>query len=201
MAQANMPTNTPKKEIKAVAKAVKKPTANPGKFITTDLKTVSGTIFRDWIVPGLKQLASSIISNSVDMLLFGEARHNNRGFGYGGYNGSPYTSYGGYYKQAQATPYYASYNGPPVPARTGSVFDYQCVQFPTRVDAEKVLDQMFELIAEYGIASVGDFYQSAGIIPNYNDNKWGWTDIRDARVVSYGNCYIVKLPNPYPINK
>lgn len=200
MAETRMPAaNTQaKKEIKPVAHATKKE-VKQSKFISTDIKVVAGTIFTDWIIPGLKRLASDTIANGIDILLFGEARHTTKGYGYQSY--SPYGSYTPYYKQATPGYNYGGYAGPPKPARSGNVFDYQSVEFSSRSDAERVLDQLFELISEYGIASVGDFYQSAGLVPNYNDNKWGWTDIRDARVISVGASYSIKLPAPYPINK
>ena len=63
---------------------------------------------------------------------------------------------------------------------------------------------MNELIDTYGMVSVADFYDLVGLQCNYTDNKYGWTDIRNASVVRVrdndGNGYLIKLPKIQPLN-
>ena len=52
----------------------------------------------------------------------------------------------------------------------------------TREDAEKVVDQLNEVVDTYGSASVSDLYELVGLQGNFKDNKYGWTDVSSAKV-------------------
>ena len=69
-----------------------------------------------------------------------------------------------------------------------------------RGEAEEVLSRMDELIAAYGLVSVADLYDLVGITGDYTDNKYGWTDIRNASVVRVKNGYMIKMPKALPLN-
>jgi hypothetical protein len=54
---------------------------------------------------------------------------------------------------------------------------------------------MEELVDQFEVVSVGDFYELAGVAaPNYTVNKYGWTSLRGAQVLRCRDGYIVKLP-------
>ena len=59
---------------------------------------------------------------------------------------------------------------------------------------------MDELIDRYEVVSVADLYELVGITGNYTDNKYGWTNIRNAEVVRVRDGYVLKLPKATPIN-
>ena len=68
------------------------------------------------------------------------------------------------------------------------------------MEAEKVLQSMDDLIDTYGIVSVADYYDLVDVTSQYTDNHYGWTDIRNARVVRVSDGYMIKLPKALPIN-
>ena len=70
----------------------------------------------------------------------------------------------------------------------------------SRGEAEDVLERMDELIATYQLVSVADFYDLVGVSGNYTDNKYGWTDIRNASVIRVRDGYMIKLPKALPLN-
>ena len=70
----------------------------------------------------------------------------------------------------------------------------------SRGEAEDVLERMDELIATYQVVSVADFYDLVGVSGNYTDNKYGWTDIRNASVIHVRDGYMIKLPKALPLN-
>lgn len=53
---------------------------------------------------------------------------------------------------------------------------------------------MDELIEIYGMVSVADLYDLVGITGNYTDNKYGWTNIRNAEPVHVRDGYMLRLP-------
>ena len=52
----------------------------------------------------------------------------------------------------------------------------------------------------YQVVSVADFYDLVGVSGNYTDNKYGWTDIRNASVIRVRDGYMIKLPKALPLN-
>ena len=70
----------------------------------------------------------------------------------------------------------------------------------TRGEAEDVLSRMDELIDTYGVVSVADLYDLVGISCNYTDNKYGWTNLRNAEPVRVRDGYMLKLPKALPID-
>ena len=85
------------------------------------------------------------------------------------------------------------------PARTRSGYSYDDVILDTRGEAEEVLTRMDELIETYGVVSVADLYDLVGVTCNYTDNKYGWTNIRNAEPIRVRKGYMLKLPKAIPI--
>ena len=69
----------------------------------------------------------------------------------------------------------------------------------SRVEAEDVISRMKEIIETYGFVRVTDLYYLVGITGDYTDNKYGWTNIRDAEPVRVRDGYMLKLPKAVPL--
>jgi hypothetical protein len=67
-------------------------------------------------------------------------------------------------------------------------------------NAEDVLARMREDIAAYGMVSVNDYYDYAGVQGDSTGNNWGWTDLRKARVEWAGEYYVIRFPRILPLN-
>lgn len=178
-----------KKEIKKVTHGVAKVKKKSGLtkftdiFIQDDIENVKSFIITDVLIPTGKKLISDIV-NSI--LYPG---------GGGNRNNSPaskvhYTSYNSI--SNNSAPRHS--NGP---RRT---YDYDDLVFPTRADAEVVLMGMDEILNQYTVVSVADFYDLAGATGSYTDNKYGWSDIRSAHIERVRDGYIVRLPRAMPID-
>lgn len=159
-------------------------------FIAEDTSTVKSHIFNDVIVPNVKNLLFETIKTAAEMMLFGEVRRDkNR-------SGSK-VSYRSYYDEKDRRKDSSS-------PRVRSGVDFEDIEFETRSDAQSVLDTMIDIVDSYGVISIGDMYDLAGITTtNYAIQKYGWKDIRDvkgARVARIPNgSYIIDLPKAEPI--
>ena len=145
-------------------------------FVPEDVENVKSYILIDVIVPGIK----NAIADAVSIMLFGEAGRlggrNNKG---------SRASYQRYYDDRRDDR--RDYGRP----RAVSGFDY----------ADLVLDQMESAINQYSLVSVADLYDLAGITcRSYTANKYGWTDLRGAKVVRVRDGYILELPRTVQIN-
>lgn len=67
--------------------------------------------------------------------------------------------------------------------------------FETRMDAENVLDELYDRLEKYGQASVGDLYDLIGKSGNgYTDRKIGWTNLSNAKIIMTRDGFMLDLP-------
>lgn len=156
-------------------------------FIQEDAQKVKSYILMDVLVPAVKKAISDVVTNGIDMILYGESGKTRKS------GTASKVSYRSYYDKRDERRDCAS-------GRTRTGYDYDDVVLDNRGEAEEVLSRMDELIATYGLASVADFYDLVGITGSYTDNKYGWTDIRNASVVRVRDGYTIKLPRALPLN-
>lgn len=75
-------------------------------------------------------------------------------------------------------------------------YNYEDLVFETRGDAELVLSEMDDMLEKFKVVSISDMFDFAGVSSNYTDNKYGWTDLREAYVERCRDGYCIRLPRP-----
>lgn len=191
----------PKRVEKIVEGEVKRRKKSLGKrivetFLGGDARSVAAYLMMDVLVPSAKDTIADMFSQGIERMLFGESRsRSRRPSGYSGSSG--YVSYNRY----------SASSSPPAPRREEprnqmsrrgrSQHEFDDIVLATRVEAEEVLDRLFDLISRYQTASVADFYEMVGESKNQIDERWGWTDLRSASIVKLrGEGYLINLPKP-----
>lgn len=153
-------------------------------FIAEDADSVASYLLTDVLVPAFKKTVSEIVSNGIDMLLYGETKASKRA------SSASHISYGNYYERDERREI--------KPTRR---YGYDDIVLDDRADAQEVLSRMDELIDCYGIVSVADLYDLVGMdCGNYTDNRYGWKDLRNAQVVRVRDGYLLKLPKAVALN-
>lgn len=160
-----------------------------GKFkdsiIAEDARSVGSWLLTEVVYKSLKKFIYDMVTSGIDMLLYGETSHAKASS-----NGLSKISYNSYY-----TAYKSSSDSSRSVTPSASVLDYDNIIFSSRGDAEAVLSTMLELLDQFGVVSVGDLYELAGVnTQNYMVNKFGWTSLRNAQVMRCKDGYILKLP-------
>ena len=171
-------------EIKRIEKVVAGPVKTRKKskfskfteeFISEDAKNVKSYVFGEVLIPAIKKAISDIVTDGIDIILYGESRRGGRSR-----SNADRVSYRNYYDGG-------SYNRPDI-------------ILSNRGEAEDVLSRMDELIEAYGLVRVADLYDLVGITGNYTDNKYGWTNIRNAEIIRVRDGYMIKMPRAIPID-
>ena len=151
-------------------------------FVGEEIDDIKTHVVSDLIIPTIKD----VLLDTLSMML-----------GMGRYSGgrrtrtiAERTAYGRFFdeprnKESRTTTYKA--------------FDTDEIVFGNRGDAEQVLDRMFEILEQYGVARVTDLYDMAGLSVDYTAGKYGWTSLRNARVERVSGGYILDLPRALPI--
>lgn len=149
-------------------------------FLSEDVSNVKSYVVQDVLIPAAKKLLSDIVTNSIDMILYGESGRGKKR------TNADYVSYRSYSEGRSR----------PAEPRTRERYRYDELIFESRADAEKVLIEMEDILEEYGMVSVAAFYEAADVSCRYTDHDFGWRDLRSAYVQRVYDGYIVKLPKP-----
>ena len=155
-------------------------------FLTEDISSVKNYILMDVVIPAVKKGISDIVTNGIDMLLYGENGSSKK------QSTASKVSYRSYYESGKERNSQIQ--------RTRPGYNYDDIVLDNRGEAEDVLTRMDELISTYGMVSVADLYDLVGITCNYTDNKYGWTDVRSASIVRIREGYLIKMPNAMPLD-
>lgn len=157
-------------------------------FISDDISKVKDSVIFDILIPSFKKIISEVVTNGIDMILYGEAGRTKKSGGVAASKVS-YRNYSDYSNE------HRNYK----PA-IRSTYNYDEVILDSRGDAEAVLMRLDEIIDEYDFASVGDMYDIVGVTGSYTDNDYGWTDIRNARIERVREGYVIRMPKALPID-
>lgn len=115
-------------------------------FISEDAGQVKSYVIMDVLVPAIKKAISDIVTDGVDMILYGEK--SGKGNRAGG--GTTRVSYRNYYddRKGDSRDRYRDLR---------ERFDYDDLVFESRSQAEQVRDEMFNMIDRYGITQKEGF--------------------------------------------
>lgn len=159
-------------------------------FISEDIHNVKSYVITDVLIPSIKRAISEMVTNGIDMILYGSTGGRSKR------SSADRVSYRNYYDRRDDDRYRDRDRDR---VRT-SAYSFDDIVFDSRGEAEEVLARMDELIDQYGIVSVADLYDLVGVSGNYTDNKYGWTNIRNAEPIGVRGGYMLRLPKALPIN-
>lgn len=172
----------------AEKKKIDKVITNPVKMKKSGIRTVKDVIMSgdtedvktyviwDILVPTVKRAISEI----VDMIIWGK----------GGKQGKRSTAdYVSYNKFSDPRYDRRGDNGP------GRVrYTYRDITISSRGDAERVLSQMQDIVAEYGMVSIADLYEMVGETGAHTDHNYGWTNLNNVGISRGRDGYTLDLP-------
>lgn len=164
-------------------------------FIGDNTKNVGDYIFYDVLIPRAKDMildmvkgSFDIVRDGIEIILFGDKRRHN----VNRHLGKSFVSYGSYFKSDDRKDRQEISR----PSRARHNFDN--IVLESKTEAEEVLSHLVDLIVDYEMATVADFYALVGISDDYVDQKYGWVDLHDAHVErARGGGYMIDLPKPY----
>lgn len=145
----------------------------------------------DVLVPAVKNTLSDIVTNSLDMALFGSDSRGKRSNRLRRSNDRTFVSYSEYYGQRTGRQFESSER------RIGKGrHRFDEIIFETRDDAETLLGTLVEMIDQYSLATVADFYSAAGLESQYTDRNYGWESLDRASVRPVRGGFIIEMPKP-----
>lgn len=152
-------------------------------FISEDIVDVTDYLFMDVFIPALKKLIEDVLTNGIRALFYGSSAKNKSSVSY-------LTPYDKISSKGSVKPY----------TKPVSAYDFMDIVFSEKADAQYILDTMIEINDRYEKVSVADLYQLVRRTPSTTDFKWGWVDLRSARVVYGRSGYMLDLPKAVPLD-
>lgn len=166
-------------------------------FLAGNVGGVGQYVLLEVIIPAFRDVITDTISQGTERLIYGEGRSASRRTGQRPGGAGGYISYNRY--ASSTTPAWKKPSEDPRPTlsrQARATHDFREIEIPTRVEANAVLVRMAELIAQYGQVTVSDLYDLCGLSGQFTDEKWGWTDLRDAQPRRVTNGYLLDMPKP-----
>lgn len=161
-------------------------------FIAKDVQDVGDYIINDVLIPTLKRTVADMVSNGIDMALFGEVRsrgrsHSNNTRG----DRRPYRSF----YESSGRRYDSRDSRRPA-------YDYESVIVESRGEADLVLDRMDEIIDKFDAVTITDLYDLVGYDGGrFTDSKYGWTSLRNVDIKHLRDGgYEIILPEPKQVD-
>ena len=152
-------------------------------FLAEDISDLKQKLIWDVVVPKVKDFLYNTITNGADQIFYGgngKKRQNN-------YR----SSYQGYYQAG------ANNSGATKQSSSRDIYNFDNLLFDARGDADAVLENMQNIIDQFGTVSVADLYDLSDVlIDNTTASNYGWKNISTARVVRIPEGYILSLPKP-----
>lgn len=207
MAETNFPSNTssdknePKKLDRVTTSEPIKRKKPIGKrlaetFVKDEVDNVGQYILFDVVVPAVKEMVSSAVSQGIERMLFGDSRPNRSRT-----NNSTYRpSYSSYSRSPGGRAFEADDRRREVSKRARATHDFDEIILADRGEAEMVLDSMGNTLDSFDVVTVADLYDLVGTTPEFTDNTWGWRDLRGAEIRRVREGYLLNLPKPQPID-
>lgn len=160
-------------------------------FISEDARSIKSYIVTDIVIPAIKDMIVESIRSGVETLFYGRSgmTRSTRSSGHR----AP-TSYSSYYERDQRSGRRLNESRP----KNRHILDD--IVLSDRQEASAILDTLSELIDQYGVATVMDLYDLAGVTGNYIDTEWGWNSLGSASIRRVRDGYLLDLPRPKALN-
>lgn len=156
-------------------------------FLSDSIDNVKSYVIFDVVVPAIKDLIVSMVTNGTEMLVNGRSggnRGSNRGR----------TDYNARFTRGNNI----GHNEGPIRGNPRDRYSYNDIIFDSRGDAREVLDCMFDILDRFKMVSIADFYELAHAeeCEKYTDRKYGWFELSSADITRDRDGYRINLPRP-----
>lgn len=185
------------REVKKVTNAVVVEKDKPllTRIFGDHMQDIGHYVLWDVLVPTAKSTISDIISNGIEMILYGEpdSSPSRRRRGISRDRDRSYINYNSLYDR----PSRRSSRKP----RSGGKPKHQFndIIIESKSEAEEVLTVLVESIDMYESCTVADLYEAVGLPTDFTDHKWGWYNLSSAYVKRDRFGYSLVMPKPEPL--
>lgn len=189
------------REVKKVTSAVVVEKDKPllARIFGDHMQDIGSYVVWDVLIPTMKSTVSEIISNGIEMILYGDSGSSptRRRRGISRERDRSYVSYNRMYDDRPRRS--SQSQGKPKSSRNKSRHQFNDITIETKPEAEEVLTVLVEAIDMYDVCTVADLYEAVGLPTDFTDHKWGWDNLSSAYVKRDRFGYSLVMPKPEPL--
>lgn len=162
-------------------------------FVAGDPRGAAQHMLLEVMIPATRDMIAESVEEWIRSVIFGQNR------GRRGHAAPPQAGPTGYVQyhrmasSAQSAPQRA------MSRQARARHDFDEIVLKDRAEAETVIEDLYEVVGRYGVASVADLYSMVGISSNHTDNSWGWDSLRGSGVSRVRGGFLLDLPEPKPL--
>ena len=149
----------------------------------------------DVLLPALRDLSVDLVTRGMERVVYGESSPRRR---------PPYEGRVQYNRYGNSNPIDRRYVGPrsemarlpdqnPTWRQTNKQRLGDVVIF-SREEAETVVSTLIDIVDQYDVASIADYYELLGLESTAIDNKWGWSYLNNVQIRQVRQGYVIDLP-------
>lgn len=156
--------------------------------------SVFGYLLQEVLVPALKDMATSMVTQGIEKALYGDVRTPRAGRGYGGPASRTHVQYD--------RPAAARHPGVTPTARRAQQRPATMINdviVATKVEAQDIIDKMYQTVQMYQQATVGHLNNLLGEPSVYTDHSYGWTNLDDLTAKQVSGGYLLLFPPVEPL--
>lgn len=170
-------------------------------FIGGDSSSVFEYVVLEVLIPQAKDMLAEAFTQGFERMIFGEPRSPRGRSTTRSSTPTNYTSYNRYAARGNNPVGRSDRETRTIVRGNLQSRDIDEIVLATRIEAETVLERMYDLLDDYEIVSVSDMKSLVGLSSSHVDNKWGWTTLAGSNVRRdrHGG-YALDLPKPEPLD-
>jgi hypothetical protein len=157
-------------------------------FVNEDSKNVFQYVIFEVLVPAAKTMIQEMVTQGIEMFLFGEAGGRSRN------KGQTIVSYGDMYKRREE-------GRVAIRSSRRDRFGLQDIYFRKGEEASEILEALCEILDKYDQVTVADYFDVAAVEGStWVHAKWGWENLKKAYCTHTRNGYAIVLPEPIELD-
>lgn len=155
-------------------------------FIADSVEDVKSHVIFDVLVPRITDTLIEMVNQGMNMLFKGNPRSIT----------SSSKSSGG---ARPTVSYHSMYDSPKTHSGRRTSYALDDIIVGSRGEAEKIIDELFDILERYKVVTVADLYVTIGLSTNPQDFNYGWTNLDSATTKRTVDGYLLDLPRARPV--
>lgn len=166
-------------------------------FIGGSARDAAEGMITEVIIPTVRDMIFEAVESGFHRLIYGDSGRGRRGAPPSSYSNVGKFNYSGISRTNTAPP-----AGPGMMSRRSRArHDFGEIIIDSRQEANEVIDNMFEILSQYGSVPVSTLYELTGISSSHVDHTWGWTSLQGAKAARQRDGrFLLDLPEPQKLD-
>jgi hypothetical protein len=156
-----------------------------------DFRGATRYIAADVLLPAVRNMVVDATTKGIERMVYGDNAPRTRSG-----SGRSKTTYNSPISRSRSV---MIPDQPPFHSRHERGLEVRDIILSSRLEAERVVEELMDMVEEYQYATVADFYSLLGHPTTFVDNQWGWSALHYIEIRQIREGWLLDMPSPEPI--